>query len=151
MKPLTLNPVTFCFAVVVSAGALLLICYLVYLYLQFESTQITEGTYFGLTIGDSKAVAYEKVPRALFELNRNDSRIFTVIKADDKASRVLAMGVGRPAMVQSSLDPVGFERFQEEDQWSFYISASYLNSLSLRFCDDRLCHISRVKMPFELP
>lgn len=142
---------TLSLAVLASAIGLVLFFAIFYIYFQFEAKQITDGSYLGLTIGDSKQMAYEKVPNALVELNPSDPRIFMEIEVDSAASKVISMGVGRHAMVQSSLEEFGFERFRGADQWKFYIGASYMNSLTLEFCDDRLCRISRMQKPFEIP
>ncbi len=134
-----------------SAGTLTIIAAVAYLISQFEREDVTQGVYLGLAIGDSKQAAYEKLSDALRELDSSDPRVFIEIEVDQAASQVIGMDVGRHAMVQSSFAPSAFERFEETDQWKFYVSASYMNSLTLEFCDERLCRISRMKKPFELP
>ncbi len=145
------RPVALGLWILASAGTLVLIAAVVYLISQFERADVTEGAYLGLAIGDSKQAAYEKIPDALRGLDSSDPRVFIEIEVGQAASQVIGMGVGRHAMVQSSLSPSAFERFKETDQWKFYVSASYMNSLTLEFCDERLCRISRMKKPFELP
>lgn len=145
------RPIAISLVTLVSAISLALIFVIGYLFFQFEKRQVSDGAYLGLAIGDSKQVTYEKIPQALAELSHSDSRIFVEIEVDSAASDVISMGVGRHAMVQTSLEPVGLERFRAADQWKFYIGASYMNTLTLEFCDGRLCRISRMKKPFEVP
>jgi len=148
---MSFKPLAFGLWTLASAGIIVLVAAVAYLISQFDRADVTEGTYLGLAIGDSKQASYEKVSGALRELNSSDPRVFIEIEVDQAASQVIGMDVGRHAMVQSSLAPSAFERFEGADQWKFYVSASYMNSLTLEFCDERLCRISRMKKPFELP
>lgn len=122
-----------------------------YMFAQFERKVITQGAYLGLAIGDTKKDVYRQVSSALAELSPSDSRAFVEIEVDSAVAGILGMSSGRHAIVQHGLEPAGFEYFRKTDQWRFHIGASYMNLLTLKFCDDRLCQITRMKKPFELP
>lgn len=122
-----------------------------FVFLQFQRVDVVNGDYHGLTIGDTKEVAFGKIGSVIGAISPNDSRIFFIVEVDEPLSHAIGMDVGRHAMVQSNLNPHAYEVLRDSDLWRFYIGASYLDSLTLQFCDERLCRVSRVRRPFELP
>lgn len=122
-----------------------------FVFLQFQRVDVVDGDYHGLTIGDTKEVAFGKIGSAIEAISPNDSRVFFIVEVDEPLSRAIGMDVGRHSMVQSSLNRHAYEVLRDSDLWTFYIGASYLDSLALQFCDERLCRVSRVRRPFELP
>lgn len=121
------------------------------MFLQFQRVDVVDGDYHGLTIGDTKEVAFGKIRSAIEAISPNDSRVFFIVKVDEPLSRAIGMDVGRHSMVQSSLNGHAYEVLRDADLWTFYIGASYLDSLALQFCDEHLCRVLRVRRPFELP
>lgn len=134
-----------------TSAVLILLSVATYFFFQFERATVTEGEYLGLTIGETKEVVYQKVGPAISRTRPADSRIFIEIEVTGKISNILGVQSGHHAMVETRLTIDGFENLKGSDQWKFYIGASYMNILTLRFCDDRLCEIRRMKKPFEFP
>lgn len=128
-----------------------LVTWISYLYLTYVNETVASGGWHSLTIGDSKEVAYAKVPGIFAELNPSAPKIFIEIIANDQTAMHLAVDVGYTTMVATRMDDIGFNLFYTRDVWKFYIDASYHNSLTLTFCDDQLCEIHRHRKFFELP
>lgn len=122
-----------------------------YLYATYISDDVTVGDAYGFSIGDSKQEAYEKVRRAIAEIHPEDRRVFIEVKVSNEAAEFLATNPDYPVMVEIYLHDIGFERFASMDRWEFYLSAKRFDSLTLTFCDDRLCSIYRHRKNFELP
>ena len=132
-------------ALVLGAG------YVGYLWATYLSEVTTSGEAYGLTIGDSKHQAYEKLPSAFRTLNPADPRVFMEITAEGSTAQALAVEPGKHVMAQTHLDAVGFAALASSNDWQFYVGASYHDSLTLTFCDERLCRIYRQRKRVELP
>ena len=77
--------------------------------------------------------------------------IFVEIKVDNVSSALLGTNADYTLLSQTLLHDVGFPYFNDKDEWNFYFNGTYFDSLSLKFCDDKLCEIYRHKKKFELP
>lgn len=122
-----------------------------YLWATYIDEVTTSGQAFGLVIGDSRRQTYEKLPGAFKVVSPKDPRIFMEVTSDSSIAHALAVGPGKHVMVQTYLDPVGFELLSSNNEWQFFVVGSYYDSLTLQFCDEKLCRIYRHRKRFELP
>lgn len=126
-------------------------CVAIFLRVSYKNETVTEGGAFGLTIGQSKRQVFDNVGVAFQQLSPTDTRIFMEVKVDEALAKALGMTSGQTAMVQTHLESSVFGRLESQDNWRFYVNGSYFNSLSLTFCQERLCEIHRHRKFFELP
>jgi hypothetical protein len=129
---------------------LLFLCVL-YFWVGYINKTVSVGDAYGFTIGDSKIETYKKASGMLKNLSINDSPIFIDVVVTDSSSLLLSTNSGFTVMAQTLLHESGFVNFKEKDKWSFYFHGTYFDSLSLKFCDERLCEIHRHRKRFEIP
>lgn len=124
------------------------LCYGFYIWYTYINDTVTSGNAYGFTIGDSKPETYKKSYLALSKLSDN---VYIEIRVTPEASRLLATNSDHTILASSLLHDVGYPGFEKKNGWGFYFEASYFNSLTLRFCNERLCEIHRHRKSFELP
>ena len=124
--------------------------YALYFWITYQSIEATSGQMYGLAIGDTKHQAYEKIPEAFRRMAPSADRIYIHVQADDYSARTLAAAPGANVFVETPLDPVGYASFASQDLWVFYVEPSFWNSLTLTFCEQKLCRIYRHRQAFEV-
>ena len=139
------------FLKVVSVVLLILITYFFFLWYTYIDETVTSGEAFGLNIGNTKLDTYSKIWGAISDLNYDPSSVYIEIEVNADVSELLATDPGYKIMANTLLHEIGYESFKKEDRWDFYFNSSYFNSLSLRFCEDKLCEIHRHRKFFEIP
>lgn len=77
--------------------------------------------------------------------------LFIRVEADNELAKRAGVLPGSTLLVQTRLDPSGWEYFQDLDTWTFYLNGSFSNSMRLTFEDDTLVKIYRHRKEFELP
>lgn len=129
---------------------LMIASYIGYLWCTYIDETITSGQAYGFVIGDDKLATYKKAPGALAKLKNHTSTVYMEIKSDADSAKLLAAKPGHTVMVEALLHDVGYPVFKLNNQWDFYFNGSYFNTLSLKFCDEKLCEIYRHRKYFEL-
>lgn len=117
------------------------------LFLYFSSIKVSyeEGQHFGFKIGDSQEVVFGMLPGTL--------RSFTPDK-NKNTFRVELYNVGEnvPILLNSQFTPNENPVFLTSYKWSIYFDSKFFfDSISLTFCDNKLCKISRKKQYLEIP
>ncbi len=69
--------------------------YIFYMWVTYESAVVTAGQLYGLSIGDTKREAYEKIPNAFRLMTPSAERIYIYVEADECSGRILAASPGR--------------------------------------------------------
>lgn len=129
----------------------IIVLYTLFFWLTYINETLENGEGYGFVIGASKAETYTKLNENLSKMMSFNTKIFIEIEVDDTFSEVVAVSQGYTIMVQSLLHNEASHLFLKRDRWDFYIGPSYFNTLSLRFCGDKLCKIHRHRKYFELP
>ncbi|BCO32598.1 hypothetical protein TspCOW1_27010 [Thiohalobacter sp. COW1] len=122
------------------------------MWITYIDETVVQGTAYGFEIGDSKSETYTKAKWVLLKLS--DSGItppYIEVKVNNENEELLATKSEYDLLVQTLLHDVGYDRFIEKDVWRFYIDGSYFNSISLKFCQNKLCEIHRHRKYFEMP
>lgn len=138
------------FAAIVLASLIGLGAYGFYLWATYIDKAVDAEQAYGLSIGDTKQLTFEKLPSAFSEIGDSNG-IFVEVRADDAMAAKLGIASGRHIMVPPRLDPLGFDTLAASDQWTFYAGPSHRDFLRLSFCDGKLCRIYRHRKYFELP
>lgn len=125
--------------------------YLLYVYVSYVDDKITTGNGYGFSIGDSKLDTYKKASSMPIHLDLGNSPIFIETTIDENNTTSLATNVGYTVMVQTLLHEKGFSIFESKDKWNFYFNGTYFDSLSLKFCNEKLCEIYRHRKTYEFP
>ena len=136
---------------VVATVLLALLIYFFYLWYTYIDETVTSGEAYGFTIGDTKFDTYNKISGAISDLNYHPSSVFIEIEVNEDLSELLATDPGYKIMANTLLHEGGYNSFKGKDRWDFYFNRSYFNSLSLKFCEDKLCEIYRHRKFFEIP
>ena len=130
---------------------ILLLAYPVYLWVTYINEAVTTGSGFGFQIGDTKREVYSELNAALTELSGKNGKAFIQIKSNPQLAPFIATEDDFDVMIRPRFHEIGYEGFEKQDVWKFYIDASYFNTLKLEFCDGKLCRIYRHRKYFELP
>jgi len=130
--------------------SIFLTCLAYFWYTYIDETVIT-GQAYGFSIGDDKLTTYKNAAEVLPNLNGDSPSIYIEIKVDVDQAELFATNPDYLVMVKTLLHDVGYPAFQLKDRWDFYFEGSYFNSLTLKFCDEKLCEIYRHRKYFELP
>lgn len=133
------------------AIVLMTVSYIGYLWYTYIDETVISGQAYGFVIGDDKLTTYKKALGALAKLKHHSSSVYIEIKSDADCAKLLAAEPGYTLMVKALLHDVGYPVFKSKNQWDFYFDGSYFNTLSLKFCDEKLCEIYRHRKYFELP
>ncbi|AOW78757.1 hypothetical protein A3Q34_19085 [Colwellia sp. PAMC 20917] len=129
----------------------LFLSYPAYLWLTYIDETVTSGSAYGLKIGANKNNVYKSLARSLSQFKGDGDSVFIQIKVTTETAKDLATKPDFNVMVEPLFHPIGFSSFEKQDTWSFYVNASYFNSLKLKFCEEKLCEIHRHRKYFELP
>jgi hypothetical protein len=130
---------------------ILLIAYPIYLWVTYIDETVTSGYAYGFDIGSSKSVAYGKLNSAFSKIKKSNDRVFFILKVDSSMEESLATKRDFDVMVESRFHDIGLTKFEENDNWHFYINGSIFDTLKLEFCDGKLCRIHRHRKNFEIP
>lgn len=131
--------------------SLMIASYFYCLWYTFIDETVISGQAYGFVIGDSKSETYIKARGSLAKLQGQATAIYIEIKSDANSARLLTAEPGYTLMIKALLHDVGYPAFESKNRWDFYIDGSYFNSLTLKFCDEKLCEIYRHRKYFELP
>jgi len=134
---------------IVIVGLILLTALIVYN--SFEEYSIKEGESFGINIGDSKEETYRNLSSFLSNFKGRNDKIFVSVEVFGKDIDYLATRPGFKILVEPMFHENGINYYKTKDSWTFFINASSLNFVELRFCNGKLCEIYRNKRPIELP
>jgi len=124
--------------------------YISYLWATYIDETVRDGGAYGFQIGDSKFDTYKKAGGVLSHIGDSQG-IYIQVKVTKESEELLATRIDYSLLVQTRLHDVGFRRFSEADRWQFYFDGSFFNSITLKFCENRLCEIYRHRKYFELP
>lgn len=134
-----------CVAIVLVLG------WALYQYIYYIDETVTEGDAYGLTIGSTKRETYSNIGRVFQRISPDNPRVFILRQVSEETSTWALARPGRHLFVETPLEAGWFSELEHEDVWEFYIGPSFINSLTLKFCEERLCEIHRHRKAFELP
>jgi hypothetical protein len=129
----------------------IILIYPAYLWVTYIDESITDGTAYGFKIGTDKETVYKSLPLLLNKLKGNQESVFIQIKSTDEFAQALATKPDFDVMIEPLFHDVKYALFTKNETWSFYINASFFNSITLKFCENKLCEIRRHRKYFELP
>ncbi|WP_254777896.1 hypothetical protein [Colwellia chukchiensis] len=136
---------------IVVTVAILLLAYPAYLWITYINETITTGSGYGFNIGDTKKEAYSKLNTALKDLGGKNGSAFVQVKSNSQMAKFVATDTDFDVMIKPLFHDVGYEQFEKQELWQFYVDASFFNTLKLEFCNGKLCRIHRHRKFFELP
>lgn len=117
----------------------------------YSDNLIVSGSKYGLTIGMSKEEVYDRLLPAIQNAQDGSTTVFIEVEITSDISEVAATNVGTPVLIQTYLNDIGKTSFRKKDYWKLYVNGSRFNTLSLTFCEGKLCEIYRHRKSFELP
>lgn len=122
-----------------------------YLWSTYIDESVSEGSAYGFSIGQTKREAFGAASGALRQANPGDTRIFVQDKVSGETASALGVPDGFVLMHETLLHESSYESFSERDRWTFFFSASFRDTLSVKFCGDAICKIYRHRQHFEIP
>lgn len=136
---------------IIAAGAIVVLAYGSFLWWTFVDDVVTEGSAYGLTIGDTKIETFNKLPSGVLETMGSNAKVFIEIVVTDDTTSHFGVDTGHSVLVQTYLHDRSFDILNDRDSWEFFFDASFFDKLVLTFRDGRLVKISRQKKYFEGP
>lgn len=136
---------------VVGVAIIVVLGWVLYQYLYYIDETITEGEAYGLTVGSTKLETYSNIRRAFQKIDPDNPRVFMLRRVSQETSAWALARPGRHLFVETPLEEGWYSELEHENVWEFYVGPSFYNSLTLTFCEDRLCEIYRHRKAFELP
>jgi hypothetical protein len=137
-------------SIVLAVPFIAIAIYISYLWVTYIDETVSDGEAYGFQIGESKFDTYEKAGSVLSHIE-NSRGLYIQVKVTKESEELLATRIDYSLLVQTRLHDVGFGRFSELDRWEFYFDGSFFNSITLKFCENKLCEIHRHRKYFELP
>lgn len=125
---------------------LLIASYFFYLWRTYIDDKVIYGEAYGFTIGDNKIETYKKINNPFM----GEKNIFIQVKVDKNNAEFLATNPNYTIMIEPMFHEVGYPLFMDKNEWNLYFNASFFNTLSLKFCDEKLCEIYRHRKMFEI-
>ncbi len=117
----------------------------------YGEKSITKGEKYGITIGDSKDKVYSELSGFLSRVKSAGDKVFIRIKVTEASTKLLATDTGFDIFVEPYFHIGSGEEFKQSDRWVFYLNASSLDVVELRFESEKLTEIYRNKRLIELP
>ncbi|MCV2886508.1 hypothetical protein OE749_17565 [Aestuariibacter sp. AA17] len=130
---------------------LLLLFMALFAFLYYGETSIKEGHKYGLSVGDDKDKVYGSLNKFLSEIKGARDKVFIKIKVSEGSSKLLVTDVGFDIFVEPFFHKKSGEDFKENDRWVFYLNASSMDIVELRFDKGKLSEIYRNRRLIELP
>ncbi len=122
-----------------------------YYFFNYGERSIKNGARYGITIGDKKDDVYKMLNPFLFKVKGRGDKVFIRIKVPKSYEDNLLTKEGYGVLVEPLFHEVGENEFTKRNRWVFYINASSLDVIELRFSNERLTEIYRNKKLLELP
>ncbi len=117
--------------------------FFIFLWISAIDDHITSGEYHGFKIGSTKSETYKFLVESAGSMNI-ESR---VVLSNDELKKIK-----EPVSTYSNFTNEEYHSFENKDQWDLLIqSPFFFDSMSLTFCDERLCKIWRKRDYLELP
>lgn len=136
------------FGVIKSFGLILLVSIagmIAFLYSSSIDKSITSGSAYGITIGNSKQTIFTKLP-AVYEnaVGKNQKNSVTLHLFFEEPHN--------PTFVSSKLSELDYSEFESSNSWQLFFNTTYFfDSVTLEFCDSKLCEIKRYRYYLEYP
>lgn len=133
------------FKAVVLLSVCAILIFTLFLYFSTTKESYDEGQHYGFTIGESKGAVYRMLPRRLQPIATNKNKSAYRVELYNEEQRI-------PAQINSSFHPSDKAAFSASDKWLiFFDSKFFFDSITLTYCDDKLCQIRRKKQFLEIP
>jgi hypothetical protein len=119
-------------------------------YLTYLDESIVEGDAYGFVIGDSKYESYNKAKNSIGNIPIfGETEVFIYLNVDKKVAQAFDIELGRNRLIKVDFNDQEFKKIQVMDYWGFYFGESFNSSISLKFCDEKLCKIYRHRQYYE--
>lgn len=122
----------------------------IYFYYYGEES-IKGGQKYGLSIGDDKSKVYNNLGKFFSEIKSSGDKVFILVKVSESASKLLVTDKGFDVFIEPYFHKNSGEEFKKSDRWVFYLNASSMDIVELRFDNEKLTEIYRNRRFVELP
>ncbi len=117
--------------------------FFIFLWISSIDENITTGEYYGFKIGFTKNETYKFLLASSGSM-KLESRVEL---SNDELKRIK-----NPLIINSNFTNEEYHLFENKDEWDLFVeSPFFFDSISLTFCDERLCKIWRRRDFLELP
>jgi hypothetical protein len=133
--------VTLILKILAISAVITLLFFVMFLYFSSIDEAHESGNHYGFSIGATKDSVFSSLRISHGNLSKATYRV-----------ELYQEGKKKPVQIESSFDPSEQEIFDKNDTWKVFFDSSYFfDSLTLKFCEDRLCQIKRKRQFLEIP